>query len=294
MEGKRVLGIDENGLGPLLGPLVVTGTLLKFKNSPVSWFEGIADSKLFFKTRSKNNFSLIEETVISFFSLAEKKMPSSPAEIFYAFTRNMNCPHAVNICSGRIPSKFMWADSEKTWKRCLEFSRWAEEKGIEIESIYSDFICPFSLNQFTKTHSKLFLDFVSFCKIMKAATDKNNLDVQTGKIGGLKFYSPYLRHVMNECDTKIISEKGERSLYSLRQKEVEFKLGFFMDVEKKSFPAAISSIIGKYIRELSMFSIRESLGIKNDISGYHDRKTKRLTNDINLGRIPRECVFRNK
>ena len=33
-EPKLVLGVDENGYGPILGPLVVTGVLLEFDGDP--------------------------------------------------------------------------------------------------------------------------------------------------------------------------------------------------------------------------------------------------------------------
>lgn len=294
MKELRVLGIDENGLGPLLGPLVVTGALLKFKNTADSWFHDIADSKLFFKTRSISHFSLIEETAIAVFFLLKKKMPCSPAEIFSEFTKNAECPLRINICTDKMPANFLWADSDKAKKRCSDFAAWAEINRIEMESVYSDFICPMSLNKFTETNSKLFLDFLSFCKIIKAVRQKNNLAVQAGKIGGLKFYGPYLNYVMDGYDIKIVSEQNAVSIYSLGQNRIKFRLGFFMDVEKQSFPAAVSSIAGKYIRELSMFSIRAHLNIKEDISGYHDRKTKKHIKDITLGGIPQECVFRGK
>ena len=87
---KRVLGIDENGLGPLMGPLVVTGTLLKYSGSSSRWFNDIADSKYFFSTRTSGNYSRMEETVAAIFYLANKIAPRSPAEILDAFCGGLN------------------------------------------------------------------------------------------------------------------------------------------------------------------------------------------------------------
>jgi ribonuclease HII len=67
-----------------------------------------------------------------------------------------------------------------------------------------------------------------------------------------------------------------------------------MDVEKKSFSAALSSITGKYIRELFMESIRRKLNIREDISGYHDRKTLKRIASVNMEEFPPACIFRSK
>ena len=288
----RILGIDENGLGPLLGPLVVTGTLLKYQISDNRWFKDITDSKLFFKSRNRAHFALIEETVISIFYLCKKRMPKSPTEIFKVFCHQFECSQTINICTNSIPSEFLWADPEKSKKRCLEFSEWVVKNNIVIENLQCIFICPMQFNTFTVKNTKLFLDFRAFCTIINGVKQKESLHVDAGKIGGLKFYLPYLRYVMTNYEAEVVSEKDNASVYILANKEVRIAIGFFMDVEKYSFPAALSSIIGKYIRELSMFSIRRNLNIKEDISGYYDRKTKQYINNVNLGKLPTECVFR--
>jgi len=290
----RILGIDENGLGPLLGPMVVTGTLLESDTHSDLWFGDISDSKMFFKTRSMNNFALVEETAISIFYLLKKKMPSSPLEILRAFCSNNGCTAGNDICTGRIPREFTWADSEKAKKRCFEFSQWASHNNVGIKNVSCVFICPRKLNSFTRNNTKLFLDFLSFCSLIKEVNGKDKLEVEAGKIGGLKFYMPYIRYSMDDFQSEIVTEKESESIYILNRQESSMRVGFFMDVEKKSFPAALSSIAGKYIREISMLSIRKSLNIEGDISGYHDRKTLRQIKGLKLHDIPEECVFRLK
>ncbi len=297
MHNKQVLGIDENGLGPLMGPLVVTGTLLKQNGDKTGWFEEVADSKSFFSSRSAANFSKIEETVISLFYLREKRLPSSPSEILTAFCGELTCFSGANICTGKMPERFLWAKPESVKKQCDNFSDWAAENSIGIEKIHSVCICPNRINDFVKKgDSKLLLDFLTFCSIVKGIRLKNGLDVQAGKIGGLKFYKTYLCYAFPNYESITLQEKEEISSYVLENKQSEFRMDFIMDVEEKSFPAALSSIIGKYIRELFMESIRKTLGIKENISGYHDKKTLQCIASLSLNaeKFPPACLFRSK
>ncbi len=292
---KRVLGIDENGLGPLMGPLVVTGTLLKYGGDGTCWFDDIADSKTFFSARSKNKFSRMEETAASIFYLANKEFPSSPAAILNAFCTGTSCISGENICTGNLPKDFIWAKPEKIKKRCDEFALWAAKNDVGIEKVRSFAVCPNRINSFTeKGGTKLLLDFLTFCSIVKDVPEKDNLEVQAGKIGGIKFYRDYLLYNFPGYSPAALEEKEDISSYSLQNGRTGFRMDFIMDVEKKSFAAALSSITGKYVRELFMESIRKTLGIAGDISGYHDRKTKKHVASLNLDKFPSSCLFRRK
>ncbi|MBN1445376.1 MAG: hypothetical protein JW957_04635 [Candidatus Omnitrophica bacterium] len=291
--GKRVLGIDENGLGPVMGPLVVTGTLLRQSGS--GWFEDIADSKSFFPSRSANNFSKIEEAAISIFYLWKKKYPGSPAEILDAFCGKTGCLSGAEICGGRIPESFIWADAEKAKRRSEAFAQWAGKNGVEMEEIRSFSLCPRRINDsLEKGATKLLLDFLTFCSIVKHVPEKNLLEVQAGKIGGLKFYRNHLLYSFPGFSTATLAEKEELSSYSLENGRTSFKIHFIMDVEQKSFPAALSSISGKYIREIIMEGIRKTLGIKENISGYHDGKTRKVIASLDFEKFPVGCILRKK
>lgn len=288
---KRVLGIDENGLGPLMGPLVITGILLK-QNEKDVWFDDIADSKEFF-SRNTNSFSQLEEVVSSIFYLWQKKEPLSPGEILNSFCGNYECLSGLNICMGNIPDDFIWSTSENRKKRCEIFWKWMEKKDIVIESIYSIPICPRRINEFTeKGNHKFLLDFFAFCDIVKNITEKNGLVIYAGKVGGIKFYSRYLRYRLPEYQCNVLEEKDENSLYIMEGENEQFIFGFYTDVEKKSFASALSSLAGKYIRELFMAAIRKTLGMSEDISGYHDRKTLSFIKTISFEQFPSECLFR--
>jgi len=292
--GKRILGIDENGLGPFMGPLTVTGTIVRFGNEETSWFGDISDSKIFFNSRSSRNFALVEEAAISIFFLLKRMMPSGPREILKEFCRFSACSSGRNICTGDIPEDFPWANPAKAAARSEKFLQWADLNRVVIEDLRSVFICPREFNRFTLSETKLLLDFLSFCRIIEETEEKDGLWVEAGKIGGLKFYLPYMKAGMKGYSAEILCERDAESVYLLEKDGEKTRLGFLMDVEKRSFPAALSSIAGKYIREISMLSIRKCLGISEDISGYHDRKTRRIMEKTGQGDLPEDCLFRFK
>ncbi|MCX8082492.1 MAG: hypothetical protein N3D17_03710 [bacterium] len=288
-EKKRILGIDENGLGPLMGPLVITGVLLRYGGKDV-WFDGISDSKEFF-SRNIDRFSQLEDTVLSLFYLLEGRTPSSPVEILENFCVKYDCLSGLNICTRNIPDRFIWSEG----KKCEELSGWMGKNGIEIEKIQSIALCPKRINNFIeKGDHKFLLNLSAFCDIIKNLPDKNMLSVYAGRVGGLKFYKKYLTYYLYDYQCETIEEKEDVSLYRMEGDNETFTMGFYTDVEKKSFPAAIASIIGKYIRELFMAGIRKTLGISEDISGYHDRRTKKFVPSISPERFPSDCIFRSK
>ncbi|MCM8760120.1 MAG: hypothetical protein NC832_00135 [Candidatus Omnitrophica bacterium] len=285
------MGIDENGLGPLMGPLVITGVLLRQGEKEV-WFDDISDSKEFF-SRNINNFSHLEETVSAVFYLYNKKEPDTPSEILKNFCKGYKCLSGLNICAGNIPDEFIWSTYKGRRERCKAFKNWMDKKGINIEWIKAIAQCPKRINDFIKRgNHKFFLDLFTFLDIVKDVPDKDELFIYGGKIGGLKFYSKYLRYRLPEYQCSVVEERNEVSLYRMEDKRAKFTLGFYADVEKISFSAALSSLVGKYIRELFMAGIRKTLGISEDISGYYDTRTLRHLKSNTFEKFPSTCLFR--
>jgi len=285
----KQIGIDENGFGSLTGPLVITGTLIEIEEE--KWFREICDSKVFFSSRSESKFKKLEEFVISLYYSIKKEMPSSPLEIVRYLSPEFKCFSEVDICFKNIPYKFLWADIRKGKEKGEKFLKWMEKEKIFIKDVKSEIVCAKRFNELIKKgNSKFIVNLSHFCKIVKRF-DRRNSFVYAGKIGGMKYYLKYLRYFFPEYEIYKEIEEEKKSIYLFEGKD-NFKFGFFLDVEKISFPASVSSIVGKYVREIFMESFRKSTGIKEKISGYRDKKTKKALST--LSSFPSECIIRIK
>jgi len=286
---KKIIGIDENGFGALSGPLIITGTLIELKKEV--WFEDVCDSKKFFSSRNKNSFKKLEEFVIAIYYCINGKFPESPKEIIKQFSSETRCFQEIDLCFLNIPTSFFWADIKNAEKYGKKFQNWAENEGISIKKIKSEIICAKKFNELIKKgNSKFIIDLSSFCKIVKKIKE-DDIFIYAGKIGGMKYYHKYLRYFFPEYEIYQKVEKEEKSIYSFEGID-NFIFGFFLNVEDISFPASISSIVGKYIREIIMKSFIKSTGIKEEISGYRDKKTKKQISL--LSSFPQQCIIRIK
>ena len=315
---NHFLGIDENGLGPIMGPLVVTGVLAQGQEDISDWFPGVEDSKTFFRSRDIKSLKKMEEMAIAAFFAVYNYLPTGPMELIGKISGSPSCPFVIppsfvipaeagihcgyekSLCYKNVPDSFLWAEISDAEKQGNELKKWMEREKYVLKQIKCKVVCPYNFNTFIEDgNSKFFLDFVKFTEIIKDI-GKNNMDIFAGKIGGLKRYLPYLRYSFQGWEITKIEEKKELSFYHLiKNKITRFKIGFYLNVEKVSFLAALSSIIGKYVREIFMYGINVSLGNnKNMVSGYRDKRTtafisknRSLFKTLN---IPEKCLFRQK
>ena len=281
---KYICGIDENGFGPMLGPLVVTGILT---DKDIKIPEYIMDSKIFYK--NKKDFKKLEEIGIVLYYMIEKKLPVSPYEIYKRFVIS-ECPFNENICEKNIPYNFKIDSIDKL---LLKYNDFLKERN-KLKEIRVKVICPYFFNEFiNKKNSKFILNLSVFCKIIKEMIKYKEIKFFCGKVGSFVYYKNYLYYFFPEYKIKIIEENEKVSSYEISNKKQNFKVIFYKDVEKISSLSSLSSILGKYIREIIMESIRKSLNINEEISGYRDRKTKEAIINIDFTKFRKECIVRN-
>ncbi len=280
---ENICGIDENGFGPILGPLVITG-ILADKNIKIPYY--IKDSKIIY--RNKKDFERIEEIAIILFYILKNRFPESPLDILKSFSVS-KCAFEENICEKNIPLNFKIKNHENLFSKYNDLIK----EGRRIKKIKVNVICPYFFNEFIiKKNSKFILNLSNFCEIIKDMADYKNVKFFCGKIGGLIYYKKYLTYFFPEYEIKSIQENCNISEYQLFNKEHFFEISFFKNVEGISPLASFSSIIGKYIREIFMESIRKSLNIEEKISGYRDKNTKKIIQKIDFSKFRNSCIIR--
>ncbi len=332
-----IVGIDENGLGfrnqRMLGPLVVTATAFRIErgydfNKDFFWNELrkiisrnksdnarliVCDSKELFKSNNQKTYKLAESTVLAFYSLLNRKLPQDFDNDFFSEIvldgQGLlgDCPvdwksslcgigTPYNLPAWKVETQFIKDTSEKL-KEILR------KKRIEFIFWKSRIFCPSALN---KAEGK--------------NLDKYWLEVQT--IGDfinlfLENYTEEISFFSGKIDSwgekKILSCLGERfeilpssskagmDIFTVSRKGKKLKLCFIKSGDKFIFPISLSSIFGKYIREIFIRRINEFFqNFDNSLDwcgGYRqgrrfDGFLKRATEIATMERIPQECLLR--
>ncbi len=320
-----IIGIDENGYGPVLGPLVVTATAFKIEKRENLWYLlnipknpdcyeklVVTDSKKLFSRNSLKRCQIGEKTVFSFFYLLFKTFPENLDRFLSKILLDFS--QFPQLCKeSRTEAKPCWEkiflplwlkNKEGIKKEAEKLRKKLKRERIEFFGLKSICICPFQFNRLVKGKSKSYLNYLQFEKLIFYFLRKKekNFYIFADRIGGQKRYLPLLKSgLLRNWRSQILEERKEISSYRLSLKGKEATISFLQDGEEKEFPVALSSLFGKYIREIFMKRINKFLQNYNPklkpVSGYRDCLTKNFIEETNNLRkklkINEECFLRN-
>lgn len=249
----RVVGVDENGYGPLVGPLVVTRVLLRYEGEdPTEELQlaafphlPIQDSKRLF-LRSLSSYARGEGIALALLRHTGLVLRST-WDLFDHVILPSDTP-LKGTPYGEELSLPLWA------KDLPRFN--LDAAGVVIEEIRSRVFLPENL----RGQNKLLINLRAFLDHANAS----RADVALlGKIGGMRYYHPHLPEGVD-----VIRESSRISHYRLQQQEILF----IRKADAQFLPVAMASVVGKYIREILMLSLNRALGYREAIpwaSGYH-------------------------
>ena len=271
----RVVGIDENGYGPVLGPLIVTAVNIEFDGDP---FEDLKTEDFQFPIKVQDSKKVFSRNLSGYqageiltwgFLLAAGFEAQDIRSMIKKITGEEHYIHPEI----EVP---IWA------KRAinLEIPAYLKKLGIRILEVRAKVLHPADFNEMVElVDNKSLLDYLLFEHLLWKM--EYDFDVaMMGKIGGTKFYGKnfFLRSGAELVET--FMEKKDISGYRLRLPHREFDAYFILNGDEKYLPITIASIIGKYLREVFMLSLNYEAGFKDKIpyaSGYrHDDRTKEL------------------
>ncbi|MCM8800775.1 MAG: hypothetical protein NC912_02000 [Candidatus Omnitrophica bacterium] len=287
-----VVGIDENGLGPILGPLVVTASLVEAKDPERLSKGSLKESK---KICGFGRMKECERIVLSFYKLLYNSIPSNTLEFLSnILIQKDRCslPFLHCICDLQIPS---WMNSGINNQIAQNY---LQEIDASIKEIKSIAICPGKFNQRLKYVSgKLHLNYLLFEDLFSYFKEnyKDEILFLCGRNGRTKNYQKFFNLFSPIFNYET---KDEIGYYFCDGQKVRF----ITDGDARYFPITISSIFGKYIRELFIRRMNEFFKSKIPAllycSGYRDKKTRQfiketadLRNELN---IPEECFLRER
>jgi len=271
---RVVAGIDEAGLGPLLGPLALGFSAFRASEHAL-WpaLESIAtqivvaDSKQVF-TRDARGERRLERTALSFLSLAGTlKAPTSGSELFANLPPELAAerPWQEQHWFAHLPPELPWAEDKAELAQAkLLLAR--ALAAAEIELLEAGFrALPVSeLNRsFEALQSKARTQWEKTLPILARLWQRHaseGLDLVVDRQGGRMRYKAPLELAFPRARVGICSETETLSEYLVEEPGGPrwMRVRFAVQAESLSYPVALASCIAKYVRETCMRAFNAS------------------------------------
>jgi ribonuclease HII len=278
-----VVGIDENGLGPVLGPLVVTAVAFEVENyTPEALWQAAGsdlnadDSKKVFSSSKMGSAEIATLAWLATFGI----VPVSYAELAERVTASplfsRPCRQVPDYCMPSAIALPVWASPNALIRDDGE--QLLASRGISPVRVLAFSLCPGVFNNATGPEgmNKFALDCRLMISLVKQLGAEYHGEVLAlcGKVGSTRRYGPWLEDSriglwMPEVESK------EVSTYRI----VPYgRISFIRDGDASHLPIAVASMVGKYLRELAMRDINALLAApgQRHASGYRDPVTARF------------------
>jgi hypothetical protein len=310
------VGVDENGLGPVLGPLLVTGVAFRTRGPrPSSLGSLVGDSKALV---SHADVSLGEAWARALLGAIGPE-PSSPAEIVErvslddARSLRAPCPEPARPVDAAHPAALCWPPPEADERfvaddalveRCRAVirgwsaegrvgGRFARRAPLALIGVRAAWICPSRLDDAARAgRHKFLVDLHEMERISLDLHEKGRgsadvpLDAVCGKVGGMDFYAPNF----GPLSSRLCAIEHEGGLISAYRFPGLGRFSFLRDADDADPLVGLASLVGKYLRELGMARVVRYLrgavaaGAGGELdaaalpaaSGYRDPTTKRF------------------
>jgi ribonuclease HII len=300
------IGVDENGLGSRIGPLVVTGVLARVdergevalrRKLPKSMRESLDDSK---RLVSHKDFTLGE----AWARVLTGDQARYPSELFACLSLEgvpalqKHCPEHVGHQCWNVQKEEFEAD-EALVARVQKHRAALEKRGIEVLEVRSSLVCTERLNHAKERGGNRFISDLHAMEALVLELRKragSEIGAVCGKVGGIGQYGKFFGPLAGWLHVAL--EEGQaKSTYRF---PTLGEVSFVRDADAKNPLVMLASLVGKYVRELFMGRIARYYGaIEEDgsrPSGYHDPVTAAFVESTALVRkkkkIPVRCFER--
>lgn len=281
------VGVDENGLGARLGPLVVTAVLARVSE------EG--ERVLARRPRGRLGADLDDsKRLVSHGSVALGEAwaraltgdrHATPQALFEqlslesAASLREHCPSHLEAQCWDVLGEGFVAPPE-LYRRVTGHVAKLRERGVEVSAVRVTSVCTQRLNAGKSRGTNRFVtDLHAMERLLLAlrAEAGHDLFAVCGKVGGMsdyeRFFGPLSGHL--RC---VLESSRRRSAYRFPGLG---EVHFVQDADARDPLVMLASLVGKYVRELLMarvarFYERGTSGVEGPlVSGYHDVRTNR-------------------
>lgn len=287
-----LVGIDEAGFGPLLGPLVVSSSVFSLpqglltadfwqilaksvsdKRKRLAGRLLIADSK---KTYNKTiGIGHLERTVLTVLRYLGKK-PTNLSELI-----EILCPD----CLERLRDYPWYSNTEnyclsaETGDRMIALSMFAGDlasNGIRLEDLNSCCLDVAYYNKMVSTvKNKASVLFTATSQLIQTVFNNyagEELHIIIDRQGGRMHYQQNLQRMFPDMSLRIVRESPEISSYEMQANRGSIRVHFVVGADGKYLPVSLASMVSKYLREVLIGCInRYFTGFSPDIrptAGY--------------------------
>ena len=266
-------GVDEAGLGPILGPLVIAGiaftgeagsdpwSILQSHVSRLRHEKGkvrVADSK---KVHSGvHGLRRLEETSLTFWAVLHGELPATVEQWLKQLGCDLDplrrCPWYQQL-DIRLP---LFADAGFVLLQAELIRRTMARHGMALSKIV---VRPVDVEEWNgliaQTNNKSRAHFHAYGEVISRLLDAlpGNGHLVADRCGGRMHYGTELRRLRPGARIEILREEPAISSYRLHQAEREALLTFAEKGEDRAFPTALASCFAKYTRELMIHVLNE-------------------------------------
>jgi ribonuclease HII len=309
MVHRFMVGVDENGLGPRLGPLVVTAISARTSEEGNRRAARAPRGRL--ATRLGDSKKLVafgDDTLGEAWARALARRLSrpaeSPAELFRALALDPDtslrepcpAPH-VDQCWSSLEESFQAPDAlvDEVQRDLAEL----QAKGIDVCQAHIAVVCAKRLNEAAvRGTTRFHLDLHAMERLALAARELAGEEISAvcGKVGGFDRYAPHFGPLGGRLHVAL-EEGRARSEYRIPGFGT---IGFVRDADARHLLVCMASLVGKWARDLFMSRIVRYHRAENpdlpNASGYHDPVTSRFIRASALVRrrraLPDACFER--
>lgn len=279
---RLVAGIDEAGLGPLLGPLTLGYSLLRLPASPTNVWEAldeivapapgrgearivVADSKKVY-SRNKLGRERLETTALTFLAQRSVGMPHSGAELLRTAAASMR-PRASEVARhpwyANLPEELpLWCDPGRLELRSEALRRALADNDLAVVEAGVRVIPAGELNRSfrqTRNKSATVWDLLgSLLEHFWREYGQHTPHIIIDRQGGRFRYGTLLAKLFPEARVRVGRETPKQSEYRVEaapqdgEQPRRMRLTFAEKAEDRAFGVALGSCLAKYARELSM------------------------------------------
>lgn len=312
--GRFRIGADENGLGPRLGPLIVTAVLAEVDDA--------GEKLVGRKPRGKlaellgDSKALLAHGDVALGEAWARVLVAREGRGALATQTVDEVVHAIALddatelrrpCPDSARDQ-CWGTAGETFEASPELLRAVDgalddlaKKGVRVRMARSAIVCTSVLNtQAKRGVSRFHVDLHAMERLvlrMREIADQDVLAI-CGKVGGLGHYMDAFGPLSGRLAT-VLGETRKESAYRFPGVG---ELRFVMDADAGDRLVSLSSLVGKWMREVLMSRVTRHYqsqdGTVPSSSGYHDPNTTRFIAATELlrkkGKIPDDCFERRR